>query len=107
MRAGPSSSRSGPQQGSEIPMSELSAPADGRAPDAIVRRREAHTIGFLGVPDLTPEGQRIFDENLAEVGYVMNASRLWAYQPATMTGLFTLLRRANSADSLSLVDASF
>jgi alkylhydroperoxidase family enzyme len=60
-----------------------------------------HTIGFLGVPETTAEGQRIFDEDVAELGYVMNVSRLWAYQPATETGLFNLLRQAISADRLS------
>jgi uncharacterized peroxidase-related enzyme len=61
-----------------------------------------HTIGFLEVPETTAEGQRIFDEDVAELGYVMNVSRLWAYQPATGTGLFNLLRQAISADRLSL-----
>lgn len=61
-----------------------------------------HKIGFLGVPEPTAESQRIFAEDVAEVGYVMNVSRLWAYQPATMTGLFDLLRQTNSADRLSL-----
>jgi alkylhydroperoxidase family enzyme len=32
----------------------------------------------------------------------MNASRLWAYQPTTMTGLFDLLRQANSTDRLNV-----
>ena len=83
-------------------MSQLTPNPDHQAPDANVRRHEAHTIGFLGVPELTPEAQRIFDEDLTEVGYVMNASRLWAYQPATMTGLFKLLRQAHTAEGLSL-----
>jgi uncharacterized peroxidase-related enzyme len=78
-----------------------SLPRD-RGPDARVRRDEATAIGFLGTPEPTPESQRIFDQDLAGVGYVMNASRLWAYQPATMTGLFDLLQRANSADRLSV-----
>ena len=30
----------------------------------------------------------LFDDDLAELGFVMNASRLWAYQPATQDGLF-------------------
>jgi uncharacterized peroxidase-related enzyme len=60
------------------------------------------TIGFLNVPETTAGAQRMFDEDVAELGYVMNAARLWAYQPATWTGLFTLLREATSADSLSL-----
>jgi uncharacterized peroxidase-related enzyme len=59
-------------------------------------------IGFLAVPETTPESQRIFDEDVAEIGYVMNTSRLWAYQPATAAGLFDLLRQAISTESLSL-----
>jgi uncharacterized peroxidase-related enzyme len=61
-----------------------------------------HTIGFLEVPETTAEGQRIFDEDVAELGYIMNVSRLWAYQPATMTGLFKLVRQVTSADRPSL-----
>ncbi|MBA3292528.1 MAG: hypothetical protein H0T40_02035, partial [Geodermatophilaceae bacterium] len=49
-------------------------------------------IGFLGVPELSLQGQRLFDDDIAEVGYVMNASRLWAYQPGTLNGLFDLMR---------------
>jgi uncharacterized peroxidase-related enzyme len=44
----------------------------------------------------------MFDEDIAELGYVMNVSRLWAYQPATVAGLFALLQQANSVDRLSL-----
>jgi alkylhydroperoxidase family enzyme len=61
-----------------------------------------HRIGFLRVAEPTAEGQRLIDEDVAELGYAMNVSRLWAYQPATMTGLFDLLRQANSVDGLSL-----
>jgi uncharacterized peroxidase-related enzyme len=59
-------------------------------------------IGFLEVPEPSDEAQHMFDEDVAELGYVMNVSRLWAYQPATVAGLFNLLRQANSADNLSL-----
>ena len=59
-------------------------------------------IGFLSVPETTPEAQRLFDEDLADLGYVMNTSRLWAYQPGTVTGLFDLLRQANSGDKLTV-----
>jgi uncharacterized peroxidase-related enzyme len=51
-------------------------------------------IGFLRVPESTPEAQHLFDEDVSEVGYVMNVSRLWAYQPATLLGLFDLLGEA-------------
>lgn len=59
-------------------------------------------FGFLAEPDASAQAQRIFDEDVADVGYVMNVSRLWAYQPATMTGLLDLVRQANSAERLSL-----
>lgn len=49
------------------------------------------SIGFLGVPEATVEAQRLFDEDVTDVGYVMNVSRLWAYQPDLMTGLFELM----------------
>jgi hypothetical protein len=59
-------------------------------------------IGFLGVPEATAEAQTMFDEDIAELGYVMNVSRLWAYQPATVTGLFALLSQVNSGERLSV-----
>jgi uncharacterized peroxidase-related enzyme len=77
-------------------MSHLDAPARTHT------AADGTPIGFLGVPETTVAAQRMFDEDIAELGYVMNAARLWAYQPATWTGLFNLLREANSADSLSL-----
>jgi alkylhydroperoxidase family enzyme len=59
-------------------------------------------IGFLRVPEPTDEARRLFDDDVAEVGYVMNVSKLWAYQPATMAGLFDLLGQATSAHGLTL-----
>ena len=35
-------------------------------------------------------------------GYVMNATRLWAYQPAASNGLFDLLREVNSVPQFSM-----
>jgi uncharacterized protein YciW len=58
--------------------------------------------GFLDVPQPTAEAQLIFDEDVADLGFVMNTSRLWAYQPVTMNGLFDLLRQVNVSDRLSL-----
>ena len=60
------------------------------------------TIGFLDLPSVTPEARAIFDEDVAELGYVMNVSRLWAYNPGLVTGLFDLMRRAISEHNLSL-----
>jgi alkylhydroperoxidase family enzyme len=59
-------------------------------------------IGFLGVPETTAEAQRLFDDDVSEVGYVMNVSRLWAYQPATLVGLFDLLRETTLAHALDV-----
>ena len=53
-------------------------------------------------PAPTAEAQALFDNDIDDNGYVMNASRLWAYQPATMTGLFDLLHDTTQAGSLSL-----
>jgi alkylhydroperoxidase family enzyme len=59
-------------------------------------------IGFLQAPAHTAAAQRLFDDDLAELGFVMNVSRLWAYQPATVTGLFDLMRQSTSAFPLDL-----
>jgi uncharacterized peroxidase-related enzyme len=94
-------------------MSDVTTPAAARAPQEAVRLHQAdgpttpggetvYTIGFLGIPEPTDEAQLMFDEDVAELGYVMNVSRLWAYQPATATGLFNLVRQANSTGGLSL-----
>jgi uncharacterized peroxidase-related enzyme len=60
------------------------------------------TIGFLGTPQVTAEAQRLFDDDIAELGYVMNVSRLWAYQPATIAGLFDLVRQVVAGSQLSV-----
>jgi alkylhydroperoxidase family enzyme len=80
------------------------AAVDRSAQDrATVRGADAtRTIGFLRVPEPTDESQRLFDEDIADLGYVMNVSRLWAYQPATKSGLFDLLRVSNSTQRLSV-----
>jgi alkylhydroperoxidase family enzyme len=59
------------------------------------------TIGFLGLPSVSPEAQAIFDEDIAEDGYVMNVSKLWAYDPGLVTGLFDLMRAAITDQQLS------
>ncbi|MFF0268991.1 carboxymuconolactone decarboxylase family protein [Kribbella sp. NPDC004536] len=59
-------------------------------------------VGFLTAPDVTPAAQRMFDEDIEELGYVMNVSRLWAYQPATVADLFKLLRQTSATTNLSV-----
>jgi hypothetical protein len=58
-------------------------------------------IGFLSVPFHTPETQALFDDDLTELGYVMNVSRLWSYQPTTVAELFELMGRSLTGSGLS------
>jgi uncharacterized peroxidase-related enzyme len=44
-------------------------------------------VSFLEEPAVTPEVQALYDEDVAQDGYVWNVSRLWAHQPDTMNGL--------------------
>ena len=57
--------------------------------------------GFLAAPAPTPEAQRLFDEDVKDVGHVTNVSRLWAYLPATLRGLSDLLDQATQTGSLT------
>lgn len=43
----------------------------------------------------------MFDEDIADLGYVMNLSRLWAYQPGSLAAHRDLLQRAADAGGLS------
>jgi uncharacterized peroxidase-related enzyme len=52
------------------------------------------TAGFLEEPPMSAAAQALFDEDLAETGYVSNGSRLWAYQPETQSRLFDLMSQA-------------
>ena len=58
-------------------------------------------IGFLEYPAITAQAQALFDEDVAEDGYVMNVSKLWAYNPQLVTALFDLMRRAITDQGLS------
>ena len=62
----------------------------------------ADLIGFLDRPDTTPAVQRLFEADLDEMGFVMNVSRLWAYQPETFAALFDLIRRTSTDRGLTL-----
>ena len=52
------------------------------------------TIGFLELPSATPEAQALFDEDVAEDGYVMNVTRLWSHNAPLVTSLFDLMGQA-------------
>ncbi len=58
--------------------------------------------GFLGVPEPSAGGQRLADDDLEGLGYVMNASRLWAHLPDTHDGLFDLVSTTIDAGGLTL-----
>ncbi len=57
---------------------------------------------FLSAPATTPAVRAIFDEDIEEVGYVMNSSRLWGYQPETHEGLFELMEAVTKAGGLTV-----
>jgi uncharacterized peroxidase-related enzyme len=59
------------------------------------------TGSFLEEPPVSAEVQELFDEDLAEGGYVWNVSRLWAHQPETVKQLFELMSQAFRPSGLS------
>ena len=56
---------------------------------------------FLDEPPVSPQARELFDEDLAEDGFVWNVSRLWAHQPDTVKQLFELMSQAFRASGLS------
>jgi uncharacterized peroxidase-related enzyme len=52
------------------------------------------TGSFLSEPEPSPDAQALYDEDLADGGYVWNVSRLWAHQPGTVKALFELMSQA-------------
>jgi alkylhydroperoxidase family enzyme len=59
------------------------------------------TIGFLELPPPTAEAQALFDEDIAEDGYVMNVTRLWSHNAPLVTNLFDLMGQALAEQHLS------
>lgn len=51
-------------------------------------------MAFIDPPAPDAAAQRLYDAEVAEIGYVMNASRLWAHQPASSEALFALMNAA-------------
>ena len=56
---------------------------------------------FLEEPAASAQAQELFDEDLAEDGFVWNVSRLWAHQPETVKRLFELMSQAFAPSGLS------
>jgi uncharacterized peroxidase-related enzyme len=65
-------------------------PSDAEAP-----------VSFLADAPPSPGGQRLFDDDIAGMGYVMNTSRLWAHDPAALDGLSDLLGHVTSSGALT------
>ncbi len=59
------------------------------------------SIGFVDTPEASDAATRLFEEDMADIGYVMNASRLWAYQANAVDGLFALMKTAATLGELS------
>ena len=56
---------------------------------------------FLREPEPTPEVRRLYDGDVDDLGYVMNASRVWAHVPGAHEVLFDLMGRAVRAGALT------
>src|ERR1700735_4233588 len=56
---------------------------------------------FLEEPPVSPQVQALYDEDLADGGYVWNVSRLWAHQPDTLQQLFGLMSEAFTPSGLT------
>ena len=52
------------------------------------------TGSFLNEPPVSPHVQALYEEDLADGGYVSNGSRLWAHQPDSLKRLFELMSQA-------------
>ena len=59
------------------------------------------TGSFLDEPPASAQVQALFDEDLADGGYVWNVSRLWEHQPGTVSQLFGLMSEAFRPSGLS------
>ena len=56
---------------------------------------------FLEEPPVSAPVQALYDEDLAEDGYVSNVSRLWAHQPETLRQLFGVMSEAFTPSGLA------
>jgi len=59
------------------------------------------TGSFLEEPPVSAQVQALYDEDLADGGYVWNVSRLWAHQPGTLEQLFGLMSEAFTPSGLT------
>src|ERR1017187_8134979 len=59
------------------------------------------TGSFLEDPPVSAQVQALYDEDIADGGYVWNVSRLWAHQPGTLKQLFGLMSEAFTPSGLT------
>jgi alkylhydroperoxidase family enzyme len=57
--------------------------------------------GFLDAAAPSADVQRFYDDDMDKLGFVMNASRVWAHQPALHDALFDVIGEAVRAGSLT------
>ncbi len=57
---------------------------------------------FLEPAEVTPRVQKLYDDDIADDGYIWNSSRINAYQPDTMQSLFDLASTAFEPSGLGL-----
>jgi uncharacterized peroxidase-related enzyme len=63
---------------------------------------DTETEQFLQPADVSDAARTVFDKDLDEMGFVMNVSRLWAYQPQALSGLFGLMAQVTSPRRFTL-----
>ena len=62
------------------------------------KERSAHDRKLsTATPGILAQVRALYDEDLADGGYVWNVSRLWAHQPDTLEQLFGLMSKAFNA----------
>jgi uncharacterized peroxidase-related enzyme len=59
------------------------------------------TGSFLNEPGVSAQVRALYDEDLADGGYVWNFSKLWAHQPGTLKQLFELMSQAFTPSGLT------
>jgi uncharacterized peroxidase-related enzyme len=75
------------------------APEQSASPSTVIDWKGA---GFLGPAADTRAARAYLEEDVEDLGYVMNGSRVWAHLPGEVEALFELMGRAKSVASLSM-----
>ena len=70
--------------------------------DAAPRHDHEPSGSFLAASPQSVAAERLRTEDLEDLGYVMNVSRLWGRMPATLDGLFDLLGQCVKAGRLDM-----